>query len=104
MSIPTLEQKLNWLKTVPPTAEVQAAADAIDAARFEIGFQLLDTGAFGAQHMGGACKPQGCGGIFVFQSHRGFAQVIWCQILGCAVPRAQCCHRHAQGRGPFFCP
>ena len=48
MSIPTLEQKLAWLKTVPPTPEVQAMADAIDAARFEIGFQrtndILDEG------------------------------------------------------------
>lgn len=48
MAIPTLEQKLNWLKTVPPRPEDQAAADAIDAARFEIGFQrtndILDEG------------------------------------------------------------
>ena len=46
--IPTLEQKLNWLKTVPPSPELQAQADAIDAARFEIGFQrtndILDEG------------------------------------------------------------
>lgn len=48
MAIPTLEQKLAWLKTVPATKEEQAAADAIDAARFEIGFQrtndILDEG------------------------------------------------------------
>ncbi|MGH8598547.1 MAG: hydantoinase B/oxoprolinase family protein, partial [Gammaproteobacteria bacterium] len=48
MTIPTLEQKLAWLKTVPPTPGIQAIADGIDAARFEIGFQrtndILDEG------------------------------------------------------------
>ncbi len=48
MAIPTLEQKLAWLKTVPATREEQALADAIDPARFEIGFQrtndILDEG------------------------------------------------------------
>jgi acetophenone carboxylase len=48
MAIPTLEQKLAWLKTSPPSAEELALAEAIDPARFEIGFQrtndILDEG------------------------------------------------------------
>ena len=48
MAIPTLEQKLEWLKVAPPTAEELKLAEAIDAASFEIGFQrtndILDEG------------------------------------------------------------
>ena len=48
MAIPTLEQKLAWLKTVPPSDDELRWADEIDAAQFEIGFQrtndILDEG------------------------------------------------------------
>ncbi|MCC7413116.1 MAG: hydantoinase B/oxoprolinase family protein [Gammaproteobacteria bacterium] len=48
MSIPTIEQKLAWLKPAPPTDEELELAAAIDPASFEIGFQrtndILDEG------------------------------------------------------------
>ncbi len=48
MAIPTLEQKLEWLKPVPATARELELAAQIDAAEFEIGFQrtndILDEG------------------------------------------------------------
>ena len=48
MAIPTLEQKLTWLKPSPPTARELDLAAQIDAATFEIGFQrtndILDEG------------------------------------------------------------
>ena len=46
--IPTLEEKLEWLKPVPATAEELRLAEQIDIADFEIGFQrtndILDEG------------------------------------------------------------
>jgi N-methylhydantoinase B/oxoprolinase/acetone carboxylase alpha subunit len=48
MPIPTLEQKLAWLKPTPPTQRELDLAAQIDAATFEIGFQrtndILDEG------------------------------------------------------------
>ncbi|MBI5920042.1 MAG: hydantoinase B/oxoprolinase family protein [Betaproteobacteria bacterium] len=48
MAIPTLEQKLTWLKPVPATPRELELAAQIDAAEFEIGFQrtndILDEG------------------------------------------------------------
>ena len=48
MGIPTLEQKLTWLKPAPPSARELELAAQIDAATFEIGFQrtndILDEG------------------------------------------------------------
>ncbi|MBI5277714.1 MAG: hydantoinase B/oxoprolinase family protein [Burkholderiales bacterium] len=48
MGIPTLEQKLTWLKPSPPSQEELDLAAQIDAATFEIGFQrtndILDEG------------------------------------------------------------
>ena len=48
MAIPTLEQKLAWLKPVPASARELELAAQIDAAEFEIGFQrtndILDEG------------------------------------------------------------
>lgn len=48
MGIPTLEQKLAWLKPSPPSARELELAAQIDAATFEIGFQrtndILDEG------------------------------------------------------------
>lgn len=48
MAIPTLEQKLAWLKTAPATEDERREAARIDPARFEIGFQrtndILDEG------------------------------------------------------------
>ena len=48
MGIPTLEQKLEWLKPSPPTQRELDLASQIDAATFEIGFQrtndILDEG------------------------------------------------------------
>lgn len=48
MAIPTLEQKLEWLKPAPATAREIELAAQIDAAEFEIGFQrtndILDEG------------------------------------------------------------
>jgi N-methylhydantoinase B/oxoprolinase/acetone carboxylase alpha subunit len=48
MAIPTLEQKLAWLKPEPATARELELASQIDAAEFEIGFQrtndILDEG------------------------------------------------------------
>ncbi|HLY58772.1 MAG TPA: hydantoinase B/oxoprolinase family protein [Stellaceae bacterium] len=48
MPIPTLEQKLTWLKPAPATAEELTAAASISPADFEIGFQrtndILDEG------------------------------------------------------------
>lgn len=48
MGIPTLEQKLEWLKPAPASADELRLANAIDVANFEIGFQrtndILDEG------------------------------------------------------------
>lgn len=48
MGIPTLEQKLNWLKPATPSQHELDLADQIDPATFEIGFQrtndILDEG------------------------------------------------------------
>ena len=48
MPIPTLEQKLTWLKPTPPTQRELDLAAQIDPATFEIGFQrtndILDEG------------------------------------------------------------
>jgi acetophenone carboxylase len=48
MAIPTLEQKLEWLKPAPATAREIELAAQIDPAEFEIGFQrtndILDEG------------------------------------------------------------
>lgn len=39
MAIPTLEQKLEWLKPCTPSEAEQALAERLDPAQFEIGFQ-----------------------------------------------------------------
>lgn len=48
MSIPTLDEKLTWLKPTPPADGEQALVDALDLGEFEIGFQrtndILDEG------------------------------------------------------------
>jgi len=48
MGIPTLEQKLAWLKPSPPTPRERELASQIDSATYEIGFQrtndILDEG------------------------------------------------------------
>ncbi len=48
MPIPTIEQKMAWLKPVPPTAEEMACVDTIGLGQYEIGFQrtndILDEG------------------------------------------------------------
>ena len=48
LKIPTLEQKLQWIKPVPPTERELACAGKIGPADYEIGFQrtndILDEG------------------------------------------------------------
>lgn len=48
MPIPTTEQKMQWLKPVPPTAEELACVEKIGLGQYEIGFQrtndILDEG------------------------------------------------------------
>ncbi len=48
MPIPTIEQKMQWLKPVPPTAEELACVEKIGLGQYEIGFQrtndILDEG------------------------------------------------------------
>jgi acetophenone carboxylase len=48
MATPTIEQKMQWLKPVPPTAEELACVEKIGLGQYEIGFQrtndILDEG------------------------------------------------------------
>ena len=48
MAIPTIEQKMEWLKPTPPTEEELACVEKIGLGQYEIGFQrtndILDEG------------------------------------------------------------